>query len=105
MKIEELLKNIEKETNICKSLEERIGRINSVRFTVEFPATEKTYDPASAWGSDNSFSESIEYVDKALFGKIKNIYIEHVNKELKRHKEALNNLLNKKEKIEKILSE
>lgn len=105
MKIKELLTNIESEENTCKNLEERLGRINSIKINIEFPATEENYDPASAWGSNNSISESIEYEDKALFKKIKNIYIEYLNKELKQHKETLNSLLNKKEKIEKILSE
>ena len=103
MKIEELLRNIEKETDICKKLQERIARVPTVKFKVEFPATKKDYDPA--WSTDNSISEYVELMDKELFKKFKDIYIEHLNDELKAHQNILEQLLNKKEKIEEILSE
>jgi len=40
MKIEELLRNIENEKNTCRNLEECLGRINSIKINIEFPATE-----------------------------------------------------------------
>lgn len=105
MKIKELLTNIESEENTCKNLEERLGRINSIKINIEFPATKEVYDPPSGWGSNNAISDSLEDTDKVLFKKFKDIYFEYLNNELKRHKENLNKLLNKKEQIEKFLSE
>ena len=105
MKIEDLMRDIKNEENICEKLNDALNRMDSVHFIIKHPATKSTYDPPSGWGTDNAITKEVYEEDDILFKKFKDTYTNHLNNELKRHKEILNNLLNKKAKIEKLLSD